>query len=324
MLQKCYNSKTNTLSLDYIFLTTHGNIHDAEFKNIPKSRVNKYMDSQNYFSFTSARINKNKCKYLQDFLNNVHDYTFGNSYNSEIKVGMLPQTIIYLKFGDCFDNRIYPNSLPKNLISLTFGCNYNSYISYEVLPKSLTSLTFGYYYNKQIQKKLLPSNLIKLIFGHNYNQIILEDSLPENLRELIFGNDFNQVIEKKTLPKYLQTLKFGHNFNSEIRCQLPSFLLYLTFGHNYSKIIEKNIIPRNLKILYFYGSENNSTTINNLPEHIEQLGLYNLDSDVSNLSIFFKRVKIMCNIGENWDKVMKLKVPFGCIILDKSGSIINI
>jgi hypothetical protein len=79
-----------------------------------------------------------------------------------------------------------------------------------------------------------------------------------------------------------------------------------------------------LKILYFSGSKNNSTTINTLPETIEEIGLLGLDSDITNLPLFFKKIKIMVGVHENMEKIRKIKIPFGCIITDKYDTIINL
>ena len=318
MLQKCYNKKTNTLTL------TGSNLYsfdDKEFKNLPKSRINKYSDTKD-FIFRSYFIRDRPN--LRDFIKKIDDYSFAPNYNFGLDVSIFPDSVVYLTFGYAYNQKIPAYSLPKNLITLTFGNNYDQEIREKVLPTTLTYITFGDSYNQQIKRRVLPDKLISLKFGSKFNQIILENSLPDNLQELIFGYGYDQNILKNILPKNLQTLTFGHEFNSQICCSLPNSIINLTFGHNYNRIIEKDVLPRNLKIIYLHGSKNNSNTINMLPETIEEIALYNLEADISNLPLFFKKIKIMTNIYEKWDKITKIKVPFGCVITDKSNTEINI
>jgi len=318
MLQKFYNRKTNILALTGDSISE---IEDKEFKNIPKSRINKYSDTNGYI-FNSYYRYKDRPN-LKDFVSKIQDYTFGPNFNYELYPGNLPDCILYLTFGSAYNQKICFNTLPKNLISLTFGHSYNQELRDKVLPESLNSITFGKCYNQQIRPRVLPDRLISLKFGDDFNQIILENSLPDNLKELIFGYEFNQNILKKSLPRNLKILTFGHNFNSQI-CSLPTCLTQLTFGHDYNRTIERDVLPRSLKILYFHGSKNNSNTINTLPETVEEIALYNLEANVSNLPLFFKKVKVMTNVYEKWDQVLKIKVPFGCVITDKTGTELNV
>lgn len=320
MLQKCYNRKSNTLTLNGSNIYS---IEEKEFKNLPKTRTNKFSDVnglifESHYYYTRQRPN------LRDFIQKISDYTFAPNFNRELDVGVLPECIIYLTFGSAYNQKILANRLPKNLISLTLGHNFDQIISDKVLPESLNHITFGHSYNQTIKPRVLPNKLILLKFGNNFNQIIVENSLPDNLHELIFGHDFNQNILKNTLPKNLENLTFGHEFNSEICCSLPSSILFLKFGHNYGRMIGRDVLPRKLNILYFHGSKNNSKTINMLPETVEEIALYNLEADITNLPLFFKKVKIMANIYEKWDEVLKIKVPFGCVITDKFNAEINI
>lgn len=316
MFQGCYNKKRDTLTIkDELFM-----VEDAKLKLLPKASIIKYNDKGNVFK--SCEPWHIKRPFLHDLIQGINDYIFDS--NNELEINMFSKNIIYFTFGYTFNQNIPLNSLPKNLTSLIFGHNYNLEIRETVLPITLTCLIFGHEYNQKIKKGVIPQKLISLTFGNNFNQIILSDSLPNNLQELIFGYGYNHSIFKNTLPKKLLKLTFGHSFNSEFFCPLPTHITYLFFGHNYNRIIEKDVLPRNLKILYFYGSINNSNTINMLPDTVEEIALYNLKADISNLPLFFKKVKIMANIYENYDDIVKIKVPFGCVITNKSNTEINI
>lgn len=322
MINKFYNKRTNVLTLDE---TNIFYIEDEEFKIIPKTRTNKYSDANHSSIIFYYIYNFLKTPHKLDFIKNIHDYTFPNSYNDEFEAGTLPDSIIYLTFGDHYNQKILLNSLPKKLICLKFGTKYNQEIRSKILPMSLTHITFGDCYNHQIKPGVLPPKLFSLTFGKSYNQILVEKSLPDNLQILIFGYDYNQSILKNTLPKNLISLTFGYSFNSVIQSALPPHLTFLYYDHSYDKIIEKYILPRNLKTLHFYGSKNNSNTINTLPDTIEEITIYHLEANITNLPLFFKKVKIMCNIYENnnWEFIKKIKVPFGCIITDKFNTEIN-
>jgi hypothetical protein len=318
MLKKFYNKKTNTLTLTPESLNT---IDDREFENLPNTRTNKYSDTYD-FIFNKTHI-YNKSHHKKKFINNVHDYTFSPGFNNELDKDSLPDTIIYLKFGIRYNQKLFPGVLPKNLITLTFGQDFNQIIGEKVLPSSITHITFGDNYNQKIEPRVLPHKLYSLVFGQLFNQILLENSLPENLCELSLGYCYNHKILKGVLPKKLKTLILSDWFNSEIDF-LPKSLEHLHFGRMYDKIIGPDILPRSLKILYFSGSKNNSTTINTLPETIEEIGLLGLDSDITNLPLFFKKIKIMVGVHENMEKIRKIKIPFGCIITDKYDTIINL
>jgi hypothetical protein len=321
MLQKCYNKKNNTLTLTRAIIY---DVEDKEFKNLPKSRINKYTDLNNDFIFRSYWSYSYRRPNLREFVQKIDDYTFDSNYNFELDVGIFPSSVVYLTFGKEFNQKISVNTLPVNLMKITFGHNYNQEIKDKVLPQTLCYITFGDEYNQQIRPRVLPCGLKTLTFGKDYNQIILEKSLPDNLQELIFGHDYNQCVIKNTMPKNLVKLTFGHSFNSGICCQLPNYISELKFGYEYNRIIERDVLPRILKNLYFHGSKNNSNTINTLPETIEEIVLYNLEACITNLPLFLKKIKIMLNVYENWDLVKKIKVPFGCIITDKTNVEINV
>ena len=240
--------------------------------------------------------------------------------NIEILPCDIPVNLTDLYFGRTYNKIIKRNILPSSLTKIVFGENYNQEIYPNVLPKNLKYLQFGRNFNKQINIDVLPENLTHLIFTGTYNYLITYNTLPKNLIYLAFN--FNKYeINEYILPTTLTHLKLGYNYNYELtKDVLPNNLVYLELGGIYSH--ELKDLPPTLTTLYICGSVENKLVINNLPDIINFLIIYNLQVQITNLSNSIKKIKLIC-YSELTCKYLD-KIPFGCKILDKHNREINL
>jgi hypothetical protein len=239
--------------------------------------------------------------------------------NKEIKLSDQPLNLTDLHFGNFYNKPIIKNTLLPSIKKIIFGDNFNQNIEPNILPQNLYYLEFGKYFKKEIDADILPKNINYLIFKGSYNYLIKLNTLPKKLIYLFFlYNKFE--IEKYVLPNTLIYIKLGYNYNYEFKKGvLPEKLEYLELGGIYSHVIKE--VPKTLKFLSTCGSKENELLLNNLPNTITTLILYNLEVTLNNLPINLKFIKLIC-YTENTLKLLKL--PFGCKVFDRFDKEIKI
>jgi len=233
------------------------------------SNINEYYHSitRLYFGDTfNQEIN------IDVLPNSLENLIFGKEFNQEIMANVLPSSLTFLIFGDNFNKEIKTNVLPSSLTYLIFGKEFNQEINIDVLPSKLTALKFGKMFNREININVLPSSLTHLIFGDHFNQELNNNVLPSSLKELIFGKCFNKEININVLPSSLTHLTFGKCFNKEININvLPPSLTHLTFGKCFNKEINTNVLPSSLLELTVGKYFNQEIKANVLPSSLTHL-----------------------------------------------------
>lgn len=151
------------------------------------------------------------------------------------KVGDIDDDTEYLIFNDHYDSNIDIGVLPESIKYIIFGRNYNKKLIKGSLPKQLEYIIFGDHYNQIIDVDVLPNTLLYLQFGHDYNLPLYEGVLPESLNELFFGDIFNQNIKPNILPNNLSYIEFGLYYDKPL----------LSCG--------EKVIPKNTQQVIFKG-----------------------------------------------------------------------
>lgn len=187
------------------------------------------------------------------------------------------------------------------------------------ITEDLTDITFTNTFNKKIEKGVLPNGLTRLTFGKSYNQIIKKGVLPKGLKYLKFGLLFNVKISKGVLPQGLTHLEFGECYSRINECVLPQNLVYLKLGNYYNETITRELLE-NLKTIEIEGRNCEKDFIDNLPATLENIIFRKLETKVDNLPVSLRRIKLTHGIEE----AMKLlnKIPFGCVIVDRTDKVL--
>ncbi|KAN0040006.1 hypothetical protein ACTA71_011888 [Dictyostelium dimigraforme] len=229
----------------------------------------------------------------------IHSMTF----NQDIKIGNLPETLTILRLNHYYDGKIEAGSIPskvlnlhykydsnynkssfnqycfipKYMTSLEFDYEFNQPIIAGTIPKNITSIKFGNQFNSEIQENSLPISVGSITFGHGFNQPINNANiLPPNLTKLEFGYHFDQSIDPNHFPTSITSLKFGENFNRDLSESLFKKLYCLNVlevGSYFKRIITPNSLPDSLKQLSLGDRYNHKITINTLPTSLEVLKL---------------------------------------------------
>ena len=189
----------------------------------------------------------------------INDFTYVQPESTDISFltkKFFKDGITHITFNDEFNTELKIGILPKTLLCLQFGHDYNQDIIPKVLPESLKIIRFGNDFNIKLTERVLPTNLTELRLGLSYNHDLTEDIVPKQLQYLYVGKNFNSLI---WFPKTLT--KFGLNGNMKNNAclnNIPStvetlYISRLTFAitnlpPTISKIILKNY---NRKILSF-------------------------------------------------------------------------
>ncbi len=195
---------------------------------------------------------------------------FSSCFSTELDFSLCESVtkILFDKSNDDYDKNFL--NLPPNLKVIRFSNNYNQKLP--ELPSTLEEIYFGSKFNHQINN--LPSGLIKLFLGNEFSQEL--SNLPTGLKYLSIEIGRSIILDFSYLPEtleYLNTMTYGidkDNVNYELFSNLPNGL--------------KNLVVSNSD--YF--------NLNNLPNSIEYLSLFNLTkipdrlpSNIKNLTIGF-------------------------------------
>ncbi|GAM27688.1 hypothetical protein SAMD00019534_108640 [Acytostelium subglobosum LB1] len=189
---------------------------------------------------------------------------------SELKPGLLPESLQSLTFGSLFNQEIAPGLLPPSLTLLSLGSMFNQEIAVGVLPASLTSLSFGALFNKPLINQegvsILPQHLTSLSFV-SYNHPL--PALPASMTNLDLGNKFKHPMEVPQsltslalgpvmydhaliLPTSLTSLKFTQEFNKKVTIgSLPQSLTSVLFGDKFNEPILPGSLPNSITHLTF-------------------------------------------------------------------------
>lgn len=78
------------------------------------------------------------------------------SFNQPLNLGVIPNTVRYLKFENNFNKSLSDGLIPLGVTHLTFGHYFDESL---VIPESVTNLTFGKSFK---QKYILPKSVMYL------------------------------------------------------------------------------------------------------------------------------------------------------------------
>jgi hypothetical protein len=175
-----------------------------------------------------------------------------SKYNTELRAGMLPNSITTLRLGDSYNQRLSSGALPSSLTDLHLGSDFNQEIAPDVLPTSILELTFSEDFNQPLYPGSLPPAVQSIMFG-TFNHPI-ENVLPQSITYLDLGSGFNQPILSK-FHEGLKDLSFGFTFNRQLHPNiLPSTLVNLELGHAFNQPLLDNVLPRGLQDLTLHNS----------------------------------------------------------------------
>ncbi len=297
-----FNCKKNPLTILYYSF-------DVKPKSYPKKL--QYLRYSNIFnqpvdnlsnSITELIFGNSFNQHVDNLPNSITHLTFGNSFNQP--VDNLPNSITHLTFGNSFNQPV--DNLPNSITHLTFGNSFNQPV--DNFPNSITHLTFGDSFNQPVNN--LPNSLIELEFGLEFNQPI--DKIYSKCKQnsgsnqnsgivtLGFGDKFNQpidILQTKSCTCCANSLKnlfLGESFGKSINNIPKSVEHLIVYGNEYYKNNKEHILdtvryldlfgdnnqeiiefPKNLN--YLILNSNYSHNINNLPESIIEIRIYNLE-----------------------------------------------
>ena len=166
-------------------------------------------------------------------------------------------------------------------------------------PGIISHTTFIEQFNEQLKKIMIDINgTMTIIFDYKYNKSLNGTTFPNDLESIIFGYAFNQFLNNVNFPNSLKSIKFGSAFNKSLdNVQFPESLESITFGQSFNQQFDN--LPNTIKCITIFSVKNKLT---NLPVSIDK--------------IKFRRFVI--NI------MSKIKIPYGCIIVDNNDEIVNI
>jgi hypothetical protein len=140
-------------------------------------------------------------------------------------------------------------------------------------------------------------------------------NIPKKVKKIIFQNyyignsrKFNQPIDNLLINlTHLTHISLGDNFNQTLK-NLPENLIYIKLGKYFNSEIT---IPKSVKKLVLTYNKSLLQTqkiLNNLPHHIETLGVFinNSNEKIENLPITLKKIVIY---NKEYEKC--IKIPYG-------------
>ena len=133
---------------------------------------------------------------------------------SQIRKGVLTNTIEEIYFCDKHYIKIDSSSFPSSLKKLVLGNDYNHCFQQMTFPKKLKELHLGKKYEKELM--YLPENL-EILKIQNVKTIINKDTIPQKLKKLIL--DSNNVPTKKKIsfiPNTIKHLELFKNYRTTI------------------------------------------------------------------------------------------------------------
>jgi hypothetical protein len=106
---------------------------------------------------------------------------------------------------------------------------------------------------------------------------------------------------------------FSLGWNDEEQQKIPDDTENLIFGFKFKNEITEDYIPQSVIYITIWCSI--KSIINNLPFGIKKLSINENDIDINNLPISLETITIYQYNPQN-----KIRVPFGCKILDNYGN----
>ncbi len=216
---------------------------------------------------------------------------FDADFNDIIRVGVIPDGVIYIKFGDCFNLPLDVGVIPSSVKTLIFGNHFNRLVPKGVIPEGVVTLEFGKNFNVLLERESIPSTVMNLTFGKkfnnhscgcipgsvkvvrfgdNFNVTSTIGPFRSEIEEVYLGWKFNKFPHKSEFPRSLKKLVFGESFNQAIsQDSLPETLEYLELGKKYNIVIRKGALPKTLKVLKFGENFNHPLSKGVLPEGLE-------------------------------------------------------
>ncbi|KAN0044741.1 hypothetical protein ACTA71_006264 [Dictyostelium dimigraforme] len=215
----------------------------------------------------------------------LKELLFGNHFNQEIRIGLLPNTLEYLKFGNDFSKPLPIGTINQGLLTIIFGQCFNQPLEIGSLPNTLKYCHFSKNYNQKLAKGVLPDSLLKVVFNLDHS--------------------IDNIFENETLPKSLDSIVFGHEFNVEFT--------------------SLDFFPPNIKSLHIPHHYNKKFTANSFPSTIEKLFLHSLKHCFSNdlIGIFKNGLKelTIVKFDKNENPYIKGMFPEGLQILNINSPI---
>ena len=296
------------------------------FMNTKSYELYKYYNFNNYVYIIHPECKNIFNKSTDNFPITIKQIKFGYSFNQPVE--RLPPLLENLKF--CYEFNQYVNNLPPLLLSLEFGDNFNKPVNN--LPYLLQNLKFGLYFNQSVDK--LPIFISNIIFESlSYSNIII-NKLPEHINTLEFSCSLpNEQIKK--IPKMLKKLIFSNKTSLSYEINLHENLEYLeihglsinelNFDYNcrlnnlilHSYNHKLTYLPESIKILKLTLCCNNVNLLNNLPNSIEELELF----DVCGFAPNFELNNILDNLPNSIKKLNLKKTKIQIILNNLPNSI---
>lgn len=280
LVLKKYNKQITNFPNNITYLDL-GRFYNHRLENLPKKL--------NYF-IVSTRFNQ----HIDDLPDTVTHVFLGYDYNMPIE--KLPSKLKLLSFSRLgrFCQELEIINFNYTLTHLRLQDNYNKKI--EHFPINLEYLEVGDRYNHSLDN--LPNTMKYIKLGNDYNKNL--DNLPDSIIGISISGacvDFNQPIKK--LPsglKYFRIESFYRpKYNKKIY-YLPDSLEYLHIKWKLN--IETESFPKSLKVLILKEC---NKKLNNLPKHLEELHISDVQLIIENNGIIDLPKSLKCLIIDGYD-----------------------
>ncbi|AYV80344.1 MAG: hypothetical protein Gaeavirus35_4 [Gaeavirus sp.] len=167
---------------------------------------------------------------------------------------------------------------------------------------------------KNISKLILPNSVRMMHISTN--QSLVGMTFPTNLRKILFSCCYDYSLENVRFPESLQHIQLG-TIKSCTDVTLPSSIEHISVRY---EAIQKKlfIFPPSLRILTITTT---AESLNDLPNGIEELCIYDVNQRVTNLPSSLQKITVKYMSDAKIIKKFK-KLPYGCIVLNKHNEII--
>ncbi|KAN0030928.1 hypothetical protein ACTA71_009578 [Dictyostelium dimigraforme] len=289
------NSNNNNNNNNY-------NINNKNEELFLKIWRNKYLRNRIFHQIKKYSINRIKeykdCKEIKNLENSYYIKDLRLLENSEIPIGGIPNSVIWLRMNKQFNHRLLVGtfSLSKRLEYIKLGRSFNQIIEKDLFPSSLKKIKFGYEFNQSLESipssvtsiqysgnfskpQSVPSTVTKLILYNFFDKenLTVNDHIPKSIKSLRMDICFNNALVKGFIPNSVTKLVLGPKY---FRCKLkpgviPNSVTDLTITFNsFLTSIKKGVIPnsvRKLKILDLVGGIPYNLEYGSIPNGVESI-----------------------------------------------------
>ncbi|AYV79951.1 MAG: hypothetical protein Gaeavirus3_5 [Gaeavirus sp.] len=312
-----YNSRTEYIISNSICFIIHITAYNMSTYNCNPCLYLSYIHILWLYIYILSEYN-DRLKHLlssvtkQDHLLHHKHITYKSSHCFTCYYGAL----IYYKFLDSINNFCYTNSYVGH-IHKYFGTEI-ILLSRGFYNTDKTIMTFPTHFDSPLDNIIFPLQLKSIIFGNRFNKPINKISTLYNLESITIGRYFKQTFDDVMHLSKLRTIHYKYNTICETRYVAGMCRIFCSgsqiFDTNF-KIIK---FPKSVRHIIFDGSLHAS--IDNLPNHIEELSFQHIRNNISNLPASITRIN-MLNKDTESNKITK--VPYGCVFYDYLGEQIS-